>query len=135
LSAQQKQLQLSQIQQQIEAVKALTAQSSAKDVFFGMPVPYWLDLKNYQPAEMARNLTVPMLILQGERDYQVTMQDFGIWKNALAGHDNVQLKSYADLNHLFISGEGKSTPAEYQTPGNVSATVIQDVAAWIQQRK
>jgi len=135
LSAQQKQSQLSQIQQQIEAVKALTAQSSAKDIFFGMSVPYWLDLKNYQPAELARSLTIPMFIAQGERDYQVTMQDFGIWKNALAGHDNVRLKSYADLNHLFISGEGKSIPAEYQTPGNVSATVIQDMAVWIQQQK
>ncbi len=78
---------------------------------------------------------MPLFIVQGERDYQVTMQDFGIWKDALAGHANVQLKSYADLNHLFISGEGKSTPAEYQTPGNVSATIIQDVAAWIQQQK
>ncbi len=135
LSAQQKQLQLSQVQQQIEAVKALTAQSSAKDVFFGMSAPYWLDLKNYQPAEMARNLTVPMFIAQGERDYQVTMEDFGIWKNALAGRDNVQLKSYADLNHLFISGASKSLPAEYQTPGNVSAPVIQDVAAWVLQHK
>jgi uncharacterized protein len=135
LSAQQKQLQLSQIQQQIEAVKTLTAQSSVKDVLFGMSAPYWLDLKIYQPAELARNLIIPLFILQGERDYQVTMQDFEIWKNALAGHDNVQLKSYADLNHLFISGTGKSLPAEYQTPANVSTNVIQDMAAWIQQQK
>jgi uncharacterized protein len=135
LSAQQKQLQLSQIQQQIEAVKTLTAQSSTKDVFFGMSVPYWLDLKNYQPVEVARNLTIPMFIAQGERDYQVTMKDFGIWKNALAGHNNVQSKSYADLNHLFISGSGESLPAEYQTPGNVSAIFIQDMAAWVQSHK
>jgi hypothetical protein len=45
------------------------------------------------------------------------------------------LKAYPDLNHLFITGEGKSTPAEYQTPGNVSASVIQDMATWIQQQK
>jgi uncharacterized protein len=135
LSAQDKQLQIGQIQQQVEAVKALTPQSSSKDVIFGMSVPYWLDLKNYQPAELARSLTLPMLILQGERDYQVTMKDFGIWKNALTGHANVQLKSYPDLNHLFISGTGKSLPAEYRTPGNVSGTVIQDITAWLKQQK
>jgi uncharacterized protein len=135
LSPQDKQLQFSQIQQQVEAVKALTEQSSTKDIFFGASVPYWLDLKNYHPTEMARNLTLPMLILQGERDYQVTMEDFGIWKNALAGYSNVQLKSYSDLNHLFISGNGKILPAEYQTPGNVSAAVIQEMAAWVQQQK
>lgn len=135
LSAQQKQLQLSQVQQQIEAIKALNTQSSTKDVFFGASAPYWLDLKNYQPTELARGLSIPMFFLQGERDYQVTLQDFGIWKNALTGHDNVHLKSYADLNHLFISGSGKSIPAEYQTPGNVSTTVIQNVAAWVQRQK
>jgi hypothetical protein len=46
-----------------------------------------------------------------------------------------RLKSCSDLNHPFISGSGKSTPAEYQTPGNVSAGVTQDTAAWIQQHK
>jgi fermentation-respiration switch protein FrsA (DUF1100 family) len=78
---------------------------------------------------------MPLFIVQGERDYQATMEDFGIWKDALAGRANVQMKSYPDLNHLFISGEVKSTPTEYQTPGNVSAIIIQDVAAWIQQQK
>jgi hypothetical protein len=30
-----------------------------------------------------------MLILQAERDYQVTMEDFAVWKKALAGRSNV----------------------------------------------
>ena len=129
------QAKLDQLQQQVDAIKALSAGNSDGEGVLGAPASYWIDLKDYRPAELARGLTMPLLILQGERDYQVTLQDFGIWKDALAGHDNVQLKSYADLNHLFISGAGKSTPAEYQTPGNVSANVIQDVAAWIQQQK
>jgi dienelactone hydrolase len=134
LSAQD-QLQISQLQQDVKAVKALSAGKSNTEGVLGAPASYWIDLKNYHPAELARGLTMPLLIVQGERDYQVTPQDFGIWKKALAGRDNIQLKSYADLNHLFISGEGQSTPAEYQTPGNVSAAVIQDVAAWVQQQQ
>jgi fermentation-respiration switch protein FrsA (DUF1100 family) len=74
-----------------------------------------------------------MLILQGERDYQVTMQDFQNWKDALSSHSNVQLKTYPDLNHLFITGTGKSTPAEYNVPGNMSVNVIDDITAWIKQ--
>jgi hypothetical protein len=35
------------------------------------------------------------------------------------------------LNHLFISGTGKSTPEEYSLPGHVAEEVIQDIAAWI----
>jgi fermentation-respiration switch protein FrsA (DUF1100 family) len=132
LSAQD-QLQMSQLQQQVEAVKALTGQSSSNDAILGAPVSYWIDLKDSRPADLARGLTIPLLIAQGERDYQVTLQDFQNWQDALAGQANVTLKSYPGLNHLFISGDGKSTPIEYQTPGNVAPAIIQDLANWIQQ--
>ena len=75
-----------------------------------------------------------LLVLQGERDYQVTMQDFSNWQRALASRTNVEFKSYPRLNHLFIAGTGKSTPAEYQIAGNVSGQVIEDLAEWIKRR-
>ncbi|HSD82850.1 MAG TPA: alpha/beta fold hydrolase [Anaerolineae bacterium] len=128
------QAQITQLQQQVGAVKALTEQSSGDKAILGAPASYWIDLKDYHPADLARSLTIPLLIVQGERDYQVTMQDFQNWQEALAGQANVTLKSYPSLNHLFISGDGKSIPAEYQTPGNVAPVIIQDMANWIQQR-
>ena len=134
LSAQD-QLRLSQLQQQVDALKALTLQTADDASILGAPASYWLDLKNYQPVEQAQSLTIPLFVAQGARDYQVTLQDFQNWQTALSGKPNVQLKSYADLNHLFISGSGKSTPAEYQTPSNVSPNFIADVAAWIQQQR
>jgi len=75
-----------------------------------------------------------MLILQGERDYQVTMEDFQGWKDGLTGHEKVDFKVYPQLNHLFISGSGKSTPAEYNKPGNVAQIVIEDIAEWIKSQ-
>ena len=74
-----------------------------------------------------------MLILQGERDYQVTMEDFGLWRKALGPRKNVIFKTYPGLNHLFIHGKGKCTPSEYLTPGHVSATVIDDIVTWIEK--
>jgi len=41
------------------------------------------------------------------------------------------LKLYPDLNHLFVAGEGKSTPAEYEDEGHVAEQVITDIAEWI----
>ena len=35
------------------------------------------------------------------------------------------------MNHLFMTGEGKSTPAEYEHPGHVAESVITDIAEWI----
>lgn len=109
----------------------LSADTPAKDLPLDIPAEYWLDLRAYKPAEAARQLKQPILILQGERDYQSTMDDFNGWKAALGDRKNVVFKTYPKLNHLFIAGEGKILPAEYMRPGRVDQTVIDDIAAWV----
>jgi dipeptidyl aminopeptidase/acylaminoacyl peptidase len=99
-----------------------------------LPRTYREDLKDYHPAEEAKKIDMPMLILQGERDYQVSMKDFALWRAALDKRANVVYHSYPKLNHLFVAGEGKSEPAEYERPGHVSAEVIQDIAVWIEKK-
>jgi hypothetical protein len=79
----------------------------------------------------AKTLKQPMLILQGQRDYQVTQADFDRWKTGLGTQPQVTFKLYPKLNHLFMSGDGKSTPAEYDEPGHVDPTVVGDIAEWI----
>jgi hypothetical protein len=83
----------------------------------------------------ANRLAMPMLFLQGERDFQVNMKDFGIWKAELGSRKNAAFHSYPLLNHLFIGGEGKSSPVEYRTPGNVDGAVISDIAAFLTASK
>jgi uncharacterized protein len=97
------------------------------------PDSYWKDLDAYQPAQVAATLRIPMLILQGERDYQVTQADLEGWRSALRGRSDVTIKSYPSLNHLFMVGEGKATPAEYTRPGKVAEFVLDDIANWIGQ--
>jgi dienelactone hydrolase len=96
-----------------------------------LPTPYLADLKGYRPDVEAKSLNTPMLILQGERDYQVTMKDFALWKSALDGRPNVTFHSYPKLNHLFIAGEGKSRPEEYKEQGHVDEQAVADIANWI----
>jgi len=123
--------QIADLREQVAKVKAL--QPGATGSVLGAPASYWLDLRGYDPPEAAKALTQPLLILQGERDYQVPMDNFAAWKKALAGRSNVTFKSYPALNHLFIAGEGKPGPAEYQRPGHVAEAVVADVAAWIRR--
>jgi dienelactone hydrolase len=97
-----------------------------------IPASYWLDLRGYQPIAVAKELKIPVLILQGGRDFQVPpATNFEEWKAALGGQNNATLKLYPDLNHLFIAGSGPSLPSEYDRPGHVDEQVIADVAAWI----
>jgi uncharacterized protein len=105
-----------------KSVEALRAQA---------PESYWKDLDAYNPVQTAARLTIPMLILQGERDYQVTMQDLEGWRNGLRERAKVTIKSYPTLNHLFQPGEGKSTPAEYDRAGHIPDFVLDDIAAWL----
>lgn len=44
----QDQLQVSQLQQQVDAAKALTGQSPDSETILGAPASYWIDLKNYR---------------------------------------------------------------------------------------
>jgi dienelactone hydrolase len=124
-----------ELKRQAARVKSpdLSAETPSGELPFGAPANYWLDLRGYEPAVEAKSLQKPMLVLQGERDYQTTMVDFANWKKALASRDDVRLVSYPKLNHLFIEGQGKSRPEEYAKPGNVAAEVVDDIARWIEK--
>lgn len=110
----------------------LSANTSVEDLPLGLTSAYWLYLKGYDPVATAQALGIPMLILQGGRDYQVLAEkDFAGWQAALQDKTNVTFKLYPDLNHLFMVGEGQSTPDEYDQPGHVSQEVIEDIASWV----
>ena len=98
---------------------------------FGAPPAYWLELKAQTPAATAARLGLPLLVLQGGRDYQVSGKDFAGWQRALKGVPRATLKTYPDLNHLFVAGEGPSAPAEYEKPGHVDREVVEDIATFI----
>jgi hypothetical protein len=119
-----------------DEVKHLDAANTPKDsLLMDVPASYWLDLRSYDPVAVASTLKMPILVLQGLRDFQVTAPDFTRWKDLCAKHPNVQCESYPTLNHLFIAGSGRSLPAEYQKPGHVDAHVVADIAAWINHGK
>ncbi len=92
---------------------------------------YFLALRGYQPEAEAKKLALPMLILQGDRDYQVTKIDLDGWRKALAGKANVTIKQYPALNHLFMAGTGTPRPAEYEVPSHVDEAVVNDLAAFV----
>jgi dienelactone hydrolase len=124
-----------EVESEMNKVRNLTsADSNATALIFGAPPSYWLDLRQYDAAAAAAKLKQRILILQGERDYQATVADFDGWKKQLSSRPNVTFKLYPKLNHLFMAGEGKSSPAEYDQPGRVADALINDIADWILRR-
>jgi pimeloyl-ACP methyl ester carboxylesterase len=95
---------------------------------------YWQSLLDYSPLKEIKKIKMPILILQGERDYQVTMKDFELWKSTLKNNNKATFISYPKLNHLFMSGEGISEPKEYLIKGNVDAAVIDDISSFVKKQ-
>jgi dienelactone hydrolase len=127
---------LARMERELERVRDLYAGKplAPGERIFGASPAYWLDLRGYEPAHEATRLNRPILILHAGRDYQVTMDDFALWKEALADTEGVEFRIYPELNHLFMPGEGRSTPSEYLKPGNVAEAVVTEIAAWVKTR-
>jgi uncharacterized protein len=114
----------------VERIKTLNM--STDEYIFNTPYSYWLYLSTYNPIDVAKNITIPLFILQGKRDYQVTYEDdFIIWLSTFENTSIVTFQTYDTLNHLFISGTGTPTNTEYLIPGNVDERVINDIISWM----
>ncbi|MGH8235138.1 MAG: serine aminopeptidase domain-containing protein [Rhodanobacteraceae bacterium] len=100
--------------------------------FGGAPQTWWLSLHGYDQVAVAKSLQLPMLILQGGSDFQVSPKyDFDLWKQALAGKSNVTFHLYPGLSHLFTPAGRTMTSADYAKPAHVDPTVIQEIDKWI----
>lgn len=71
--------------------KNLTKDTPAKQLLLETPASYWLALRGYDPVQTIKKSLKPVLILQGERDFQANMKDFGLWKKALTGKGGYQI--------------------------------------------
>ncbi len=125
---------LEAITRQVARVESadLAPSTPASELPFGLSGAYWLDLRSYDPVSTAALLDKPMLILQGGRDYQVTVEDdLSRWQAGLGHRPDVAIRVYDADNHLFFPGAGPSTPAEYAQAQHVDSAVVADIASWL----
>lgn len=127
---------LEKIEQQAKKIRdpELRPDTPPSELLLGLPASYWLYLRNYDPVKVAKNLTLPMLFLQGSRDYQVSVEkDFHWWNKELKDHPNVRFHLFEGLNHLFMPGEGIPGPTEYMKPGRVAPEVIKIIIEFMKE--
>ena len=101
------------------------------DMIAGVYASYWKWLATYDILQAAAEITEPVLLLQGEEDYQVTMKDFEIWKKEFGDHANWRMISYPGLTHVFMPGQKSEGSAVYAGEGKVQENVILDIASFI----
>jgi alpha-beta hydrolase superfamily lysophospholipase len=93
---------------------------------------------DYDPLPSLRRVRVPVLILQGALDRQVSAGQADTVAATLraAGNRDVIETVYPGLNHLFLHTDGDGSPIEYPglTDTRLPAVVLDDLAAWLAKR-
>lgn len=103
------------------------------ETVLGLYKDYWESILGYHAVEAAGAITAPVLVLQGEEDYQVTMDDFNMWKDAYESSENWEFRSFPGLTHLFMPGSYENGPADYQGEKHIPDEVIDNIAEFIKK--
>jgi len=100
-----------QRQCELSADPNLSLSTPRSELPFGIGAAYWRSFANFAPIATCVLEKRAVFVLQGARDYQVTVEDdFARWKEALEGCRWVKLEVYESLNHLFIRRIGQPLP-------------------------
>ena len=101
----------------------------------GTTLYYFKEMGEHRAEDNLRKLEKPVLIMQGEKDFQATAEkDFLAYQELLAGKDNVTFKLYEGLNHAFVPsiyGQLMKAKQEYSVEQHIGKSVIGDIAQWI----
>lgn len=112
--------------------RILASGDPAHPPVMGLTYTYLEAMNEYDAISTAQKAGVPMFVAHGRRDFQIsTRKDFEAWRRALSGREGVAFKLYSNLNHLFMPGQGRSYPSEYERPNNVAKVFIDDLVDWI----
>ncbi len=98
---------------------------------FGGRPKYWLMDRNYKVLEEAKTLTLPIILLQGGRDYNVTKKDYDLWVEAMAGKSNFKSYWFQNLDHMYFEGSGMAKPTDLDKPQHVSKSIANKMAEFV----
>lgn len=114
-----------------------TIQTQMQQMKSALPEEYLKMQEEYDAVATAKSLPyrMRMLFLQGGHDYQVTEEDFMMWRNALhESHPNAEFKFYSSDDHLMRTLDHKATPDDYAVSGELDKAVVKDITAFIKRK-
>ena len=101
----------------------------------GTTLYYFKEMGEHPASEYLLKLEKPVMIMQGEKDFQATLEkDFAAYKELLEDKKNITFKVYENLNHLFVNsvyGNIMKAMKEYKVEQHIGKNVIKDLADWI----
>ncbi|GAB6087497.1 alpha/beta hydrolase [Alkaliphilus crotonatoxidans] len=135
LSDQDKELleqQLKQVEADIKTLRNLPEDLSDNTKLLDLPVKYWRSIIQYSGERYIDRVSLPILVLQGDADFQVYPEvDYVLWQEKLSNRNNATLHLYPGLNHLMMPTQNKRDLSEYAVKSKVDNQVMDDIAEFI----
>ena len=113
-------------------------EAKRKTVGGGTTRYYFKEMGQPTVAQWLERTHKPMLIMQGEKDFQVKAHvDFAMYRELLFDRDNVTFKLYPGLNHAFVPARFDSiadAKKEFTPERHIGNDVLDDLARWIMEQ-
>ncbi|MBS4174839.1 alpha/beta hydrolase [Bacillus sp. FJAT-49736] len=129
--------QIANLSRKFENIYNLSDEEAKSTLVIGKHVSayYFKEMGVHQSIQYLKSLDKPVFILQGEKDFHVSIEkDFNGYKNILGQKPNVKFKLYPNLNHMFmpsVYGAILKAKKEYNVAQHVDKQVINDMGNWI----
>ena len=115
---------------------AMIKKIEAARPYFGIPKEYIDEMDAHPVSDYLKSTDKPYLILQGAKDYQITVEkDFEAYKQLVGQKSNFEFRLYDNLNHLFIiSTMERPTGEDYVAGSQVDEAPLLDIVKWIKAK-
>ncbi|MEE3467511.1 MAG: DUF3887 domain-containing protein [Eubacterium sp.] len=77
-----------------------------------------------------KNTSLPLMFMQGEKDFETPVKCFERWQSLLTGRVNTAYHLYKQLGHYLFAGSSDPSGRDYDVKDSVSNSCIGDVANW-----
>ena len=113
-------------------------EAKKKNIGNGITAYYFKEMGEHAASDYLTNNQKPIFIMQGEKDFQATVEnDFNAYKALLSEKENVSFKLYENLSHAFVPsvyGDIMKANKEYNVEQHIGDEVISDIANFILKR-
>jgi dienelactone hydrolase len=102
----------------------------------GATVAYWRDRMNRDAGLKARDLKIPVLVLQGGFDTETTENDYDRLQSLLRRKRGAtaDFRWFPKLNHFFRTTESAVGNKSEAQSGNFNQAVVETIARWVKSR-
>ena len=112
-------------------------EAKAKKMGGGTTLYYFKEMGQHSVEDYLAQLTKPVLVMQGGKDFQVKADvDYRLYQELLKDHPDATFRLYENLNHCFVPsvyGSIDKAKQEYKVKQHIGEDVISDIADWIKK--